>query len=197
MGKTVILDNGHGGMINNEYQTAGKRSPDWPQGILYEGMFNRWVVNRIIERLDRMKIPYYHISPEFSDVTLETRRNRANRIYDINPDVWLLSIHANAGGGTGIEAFTTVGQTSADGLANIVLSNLETDMHDTHMRFDLADGDKDKEMNFYILKQTVPPAVLVELGFMDQRIDYDRLWDEAYLANLVNSLVKSIREIWG
>lgn len=197
MSKTVILDNGHGGMINNEYQTAGKRSSDWSQGILYEGMFNRWVVNRIREKLDRMKIPYYHISPELNDITLETRKNRANRIFGSNPNVWLLSIHANAGGGTGIEAFTTIGQTTADGLADIVLRNLETDMHDTRMRFDLADGDKDKEMNFYILKETLPPAVLVELGFMDNRIDYDRLWDEMYLGRLVDSLVRSIREIWG
>lgn len=196
MGKTVILDNGHGGMINGEYQTPGKRSPNWPQGILYEGMFNRWVVNRIIEKLDRLKIPYYHISPELNDVTLETRRNRANRIYEINTDVWLLSIHANAGGGTGIEAFTTIGQTSADGLADTILSNLETDMHDTRMRFELADGDKDKEMNFYILKETKPPAVLVELGFMDQPVDYDRLWNEKYLGRLVDSLVRSLREIW-
>jgi N-acetylmuramoyl-L-alanine amidase len=196
MGRTVILDNGHGGMINKEYQTAGKRSPDWHQGILYEGMFNRWVVNRIIERLDRLKIPYYHVSPEFSDVTLETRCNRANRIFESNRKVWLLSVHANAGGGTGIEAFTTVGPTTADGLAEIVLSNLESDMHDTRMRFDLSDGDKDKEMNFYILRKTIPPAVLVELGFMDHRIDYDRLWDEAYLGRLVDSLVRSIVENW-
>jgi N-acetylmuramoyl-L-alanine amidase len=197
MGKIVILDNGHGGMINNEYQTAGKRSPNWHQGILYEGMFNRWVVNRIIEKLDRLKIPYYHISPEYNDVTLETRRNRANRIHETNPDVWLLSIHANAGGGTGIEAFTTIGNTNADSLAEIVLRNLQTDMQDTRMRFDLADGDKDKEFNYYILRETAPPAVLVELGFMDHRIDYDKLWDEVYLERLVDSLVRSIGEIGG
>ncbi|MBK8888006.1 MAG: N-acetylmuramoyl-L-alanine amidase [Saprospiraceae bacterium] len=99
MGRTVILDNGHGGLINGIYQTSGKRSPNWDKGVLFEGMFNRWVVNRIIEKLDRKKIPYYHISPEFTDTTLETRTNRANHIFDQNPDVWILSIHANAGGG--------------------------------------------------------------------------------------------------
>ncbi|MBK8079429.1 MAG: hypothetical protein IPK25_03525 [Saprospiraceae bacterium] len=57
MGRTVILDNGHGGVINGIYQTSGKRSPNWNQGILYEGMFNRWVVNRVIEALDRKKNP--------------------------------------------------------------------------------------------------------------------------------------------
>ncbi|MBK7701189.1 MAG: hypothetical protein IPJ39_21920 [Saprospiraceae bacterium] len=51
--------------------------------MLFEGMFNRWVVNRIIEKLDRKKIPYYHISPEFTDTTLETRTNRANHVFSI------------------------------------------------------------------------------------------------------------------
>ena len=36
--KTIILDAGHGGMINGKYQTKGKRSPVWEDGsVLYEG----------------------------------------------------------------------------------------------------------------------------------------------------------------
>jgi hypothetical protein len=43
-----IFDNGHGGIIDGVYQTAGKRSPLWPDGeILYEGEFNRSIVNRL------------------------------------------------------------------------------------------------------------------------------------------------------
>ena len=38
----VLLDNGHGGIINGEYQTPGKRSPVWADGSqLFEGEFNR------------------------------------------------------------------------------------------------------------------------------------------------------------
>ena len=43
-----IIDTGHGAMINGKYQTPGKRSPKWSKGVLYEGMFNKWVGNRII-----------------------------------------------------------------------------------------------------------------------------------------------------
>jgi N-acetylmuramoyl-L-alanine amidase len=89
MSKTVILDNGHGGVINNVYQTAGKRSPKWSKGVLLEGMFNRWVVNRIIEQLDRKQIPYYHICPEITDTTLEARKNRANKIYTANKNTYI------------------------------------------------------------------------------------------------------------
>ena len=45
-----LFDNGHGGIIDGVYQTAGKRSPYWPDGeILYEGEFNRGIVNRLMK----------------------------------------------------------------------------------------------------------------------------------------------------
>jgi N-acetylmuramoyl-L-alanine amidase len=196
MSKTVILDNGHGGVINNVYQTAGKRSPKWSKGVLFEGMFNRWVVNRIIEQLDRKQIPYYHICPEITDTTLETRKNRANKVYTANKNTYILSIHANAGGGKGIEGYTTKGITKSDNIGEVFLTNLETDLVGQKMRFDYSDGDKDKESNFYILRKPLAPAFLLECGFMDHETDYNNLWDEGYLTTLVNSLVKSVEKIY-
>lgn len=196
MGKTVILDNGHGGVINGIYQTAGKRSPKWHRGVLFEGMFNRWVVNRLIEKLDRANIPYYHISPELLDVSLQTRVNRANKIYSENQNVWILSIHANAGGGQGVEGFTTVGYTNSDIVGEIVLENLEKDLVGQKMRFDRSDGDRDKEKNFFILRKPIASAFLLECGFMDNEADYNNLWDEEYLNTLVDSLFKSIEQIY-
>jgi N-acetylmuramoyl-L-alanine amidase len=196
MSKTVVLDNGHGGMINGVYQTAGKRSPKYSRGVLYEGMFNRWVVNRIKEQLDRLSIPYYNISPEDKDVSLSSRVSRAEAIYKENKDTWLLSIHANGGGGKGIEGFTSVGETSSDAIAEIVLGNLERDLKNQSMRFDMSDGDKDKESNFYILRNPTMSAFLLECGFMDNEADYTNLWDKCYMELLVNSIVRSIREIY-
>ena len=46
----VILDAGHGGMIDGEYQTAGKRSPIWDDGSQYfEGVGNREIVSKLTE----------------------------------------------------------------------------------------------------------------------------------------------------
>ena len=195
MGQKVILDCGHGGVINGEYQTAGKRSPNWSKGVLYEGMFNRWVVNRIIEKLDRLKIPYYHISPELTDTSLQARSDRANKIMSSDKNTYLLSIHANAGGGKGIEGYTTVGVTGSDKIAETFLSNLEKDL-DTDFRFDLSDGDKDKESNFWMLKKPIGKAFLLECGFMDNSKDYFNLWDEKYLSDLVNSCVRTIKDLY-
>jgi N-acetylmuramoyl-L-alanine amidase len=196
MSKTVVLDNGHGGMINGVYQTAGKRSPKYSRGVLYEGMFNRWVVNRIKEQLDRLSIPYYNISPEDKDTSLASRVYRAESIYNENQNTWLLSIHANGGGGKGIEGFTSVGNTDSDSIAEIVLSNLERDLKNQRMRFDMSDGDKDKESNFYILRNPRMSAFLLECGFMDNEADYQNLWDKCYIEILVNSIVRSIKEIY-
>ena len=89
----IILDNGHG--IN----TPGKRSPFEP--VLYEYEFNRDIVKRISDKLNTLNIPNVILTPEEEDVSLSTRVKRANEIYSYNPDAILISIHANAGCGTG------------------------------------------------------------------------------------------------
>lgn len=191
-----ILDNGHGGVINGIYQTPGKRSPKWSRGVLYEGMFNRWVVNRLIEKLDRNNIPYYHISPELEDISLQARVNRANKIYLENRNTYILSIHANAGGGVGVEGFTTVGETKADLVGETFLSKIESHLPEQRMRFDFKDGDRDKEKNYYILRKAVAPAFLLECGFMDHEKDYCNLWDEVYISTLVDSLYETVLELY-
>lgn len=190
-----ILDAGHGGMINGKYQTAGKRSPNWSKGILYEGMFNRWVVTRLIEKLDRAKLPYYFLNPEYKDISLRTRSNRANNIMHENKDTYILSIHANGGGGKGLEVFTSKGYTLSDKLADVFIEDLENTLEDYDFRYDLSDGDKDKEANFWILRKPIGPAILVECGFMDNKADYNNLWDECYLEHIVNSLFESIKKL--
>lgn len=192
-----IFDNGHGGMIGGKYQTPGKRSPKWEKGVLFEGMFNRWVVNRLIEKMDREGLAYYHASPELSDTSLSSRVKRANDIHKINKKVYFLSIHANAGQGKGIEEFTSPGTTKSDIIAELMLKNLEEDLKGIQvMRFDFSDGDRDKEARFKVLTGTSCPSVLLECGFMDNHEDYLKLFDECYLQTLVNSIFRTIKQLY-
>lgn len=165
----VILDNGHG------KETKGKRSPVWPDGSqLLEWEFNRDVVCRLSEMLLRSGIPYEVLVPEMSDVPLSERCRRANEIYDREAgNCILLSIHGNAGGGTGWEAYTTRGETKADGLASLLYDEAEREFarEGWRIRKDFADGDADKESDFYILKHTKAQAVLTENFFMDNERD--------------------------
>jgi len=193
---TVILDNGHGHTVNGVYQTEGKRSPDLGKGVLYEGVFNRWISNKVQYILDRERIPYYHISPEHRDVGLQTRVNRANAIYAKDKNVYVLSLHANAGGGTGLEIWTSEGQTKSDDIATEFFIGFQT-LSEMPQRADYwSDGDPDKERNFYILKHTYCPAVLLEAGFMDYKDDYDLLFSEDYQNKYAFCVADAIKSLY-
>lgn len=164
--KYVILDNGHG------QDTLGKRSPKWADDSqLFEWEFNRDIVRRISEILKKESIPFSILVPETNDVSLGERCRRANVIFAKNKEAFLISIHANAGGGTGWECYTTPGETKSDKIATIICDLAKQAFPDEKMRFDYADKDPDKESQFYILKNTNCPAVLTENFFMDNEED--------------------------
>ncbi|MGB5820727.1 MAG: N-acetylmuramoyl-L-alanine amidase [Saonia sp.] len=162
----ILLDNGHGGLINGEYQTPGKRSPVWNDSSqLFEGEFNRAIVNGVIQELTDLKIPYVNIAPEYWDVRLETRVKRANEY--TNGNSFYLSIHSNAGGGNGSEIFTSPGDTKSDGIATVFGKEYLKMFPRRKLRTDFTDGDLDKENRFYVLTRTRMPAILTENFFMD------------------------------
>lgn len=158
-----LIDNGHG------KNTPGKRSPKWtgyPQLLEYE--FTRKVAALLFKMLDIADYDYVQLVPEVRDVSLSERVRRANKQAQINTEKQciFISIHGNAGpsSASGIEVFTSPGQTKSDQFATILLEKLEK--LGWKMRYDnYRDGDPDKEANFYLLRKTLMPAVLSENGF--------------------------------
>lgn len=164
----ILLDNGHG------QETPGKRSSVWADGSqLFEYEFNRDIVRRIARMLAHKGITFDIIVPENTDIPLYVRANRVNHICSVNgaKNCLLLSIHANAGGGTGWEVWTSKGQTTADDYAEIIYKRAKIAFPEWKMRADTTDGDHDKEADFAILKKTQCPAVLTENFFMDTERD--------------------------
>lgn len=167
-----ILDNGHGGIIDGEYQTEGKRSPAWKDkqmDQLFEGEFNRKVVKILSGLLENEDIPHTILVPEQIDISLEDRVRRVGRICRKHPNAVLVSIHANAGGGSGFEVFTSVGETLSDKIATVFCEQYQKDLPDFKFRTDRTDGDPDKESQFYLLRKTACPAILTENLFMDNK----------------------------
>lgn len=189
----VILDNGHG------EETAGKRSPVWGDGSqLFEWEFNRDIVRRIAAKLDDWGIGYEILTPETNDVSLAERCRRANEIYrNYNEKAFLVSIHANAGGGTGWEVYTSPGETKADAIATVFAEEAQRVFvpDGWRMRFDYADGDLDKEAAFYILKHTSCPAILTENFFMDTEKDCRFIMSEDGRERIANMHVAAIKRV--
>lgn len=179
----ILLDNGHG--IN----TQGKRSPKWSDGSqLFEYEFNRDIVKRIAKGLVDLEIDHKILVPETSDIDLDKRCARVNAY----PSAILISVHANAGGGTGFEVFTSPGDTKADPLATLLFKEAEKELSEFKMRSDYSDEDPDKESAFYILKHTKHPAILSENLFMDTESDCKFIMSELGRKRIADYHIKAI-----
>lgn len=170
--KHVLLDAGHGGIINGEYQTDGKRSPIWSDGSQYfEGHGNRLIRDELSELLRVAKIPHSYVNHGADDMPLGERVRIANELarkYGKNETLYI-SIHSDAFSNSsahGWSCYTSKGNTMADQYANALYKEIEKQFPTERLRKDFTDGDEDKEASFYVLKNTICPAILSENFFM-------------------------------
>ena len=169
----IILDAGHG------IDTPGKRSPD---GRFREYKFNRIIVNAVAEHLRLRGYDVEILTPEETDVPLQERVDRANRmscqIGQPIQSVIIVSIHANAAGNgsqwmkaRGWCAYTCKGHTLSDELATCLYKAARKHLPGQRIRTDYTDGDPDFEAQFYLLRNTYAAAVLTENLFYDNPDD--------------------------
>ena len=151
----ILIDNGHGS------NTPGKCSPD---GRLREYSYTREIAGRVVFELRKLGIDAELVVKEEVDVPLAERCRRVNEYKGSN---WMQA--------RGWEAWTSVGQTKADKLADCLYAAAEECLFGMKIRKDMADGDPDKESRFYILKHTKCPAVLTENFFQDNKEDVEFL----------------------
>ena len=174
-----IIDAGHGGLDENgNYTTKNAKQYKFTgtdQGDLeiFEGVINRKIARKLIEKLEAKNMSYCDLnSTDGNDMPLRRRVNKANALYDKNKSYYYLSIHSNSasanlsGSGTsahGFEIFTSRGTTTSDLFAKIAAQAYKSHLcGDGKFRFRGV-----KEANFYVLKHTNCPAILVENLFFD------------------------------
>ncbi len=150
----VLIDPGHGGRDPGA-AAAGVREADV---VLDVGLrlAQELLARRIVPALTR-----------YLDVTTPlAARVDTERL--VEPDLFL-SLHCNAAdspGASGMEVWTSPGETPADRAATAILEALAAAFPDRRVRADWEDGDPDREARFYVLRRTLCPAVLVELEFL-------------------------------
>jgi N-acetylmuramoyl-L-alanine amidase len=193
--KNIILDPGHGGLNpEGKYTTAPAKMHIFEDGVVaYEGVINRQIVSYMLQCFE--DYPEYYVIKtvsDYRDISLKQRVNIAN--YFSPAETIFVSVHCNAGGGTGWEIFTTPGQTKSDKLAEYITNAVEHiyKREGLGLRYDTSDGDKDKEAKFYVLRETNCPAVLLECGFFDNRKDFELLQDASFQADLASFIVTGI-----
>ena len=189
----ILIDNGHG------IQTKGKRSPD---GRLIEYAYTRELARQIVATLKSRGYDSELLVPEDDDIPLSERVRRTNAHCQAlgKSNVILISLHLNAAGdgtkwmnATGWSCYTCKGQTESDRLADSLYKAAEQILKNQVIRTDYArDGDPDWEENFYILRHSLCPAVLVEQFFMDNKKDFAYLISDEGKRNLINVIVSGV-----
>lgn len=196
----IILDPGHGGIIEGKYVTPGKRSPFFEDHTqFYEGVNNRNNVKLIMEALKAAGIECIDIVDTQEDISLPERCRRANKLLTTHPNCLYVSIHSDAAGdgkewnpASGISVYTSKGQTKSDIAASLWIDALEEQFENTVLwRKDTSDKDEDKEENFYVLANTTMPAMLGELGFHTNKAQCTRMQTKEWKDKVVRSLVKA------
>ena len=189
----ILIDNGHG------IQTKGKRSPD---STLLEYAYTRELARRIVSILQSRGYDSELLVPEDDDIPLSERIRRTNAHCQAlgKSNVILISLHLNAAGdgtkwmnATGWSCYTCKGQTESDRLADSLYKAAEQILENQVIRTDYArDGDPDWEENFYILRHSLCPAVLVEQFFMDNKKDLAYLISDEGKRNLIDVIVSGL-----
>lgn len=198
--KNVVLDFGHGGIDENgNYTTAPNKMFKFPDGeVAYEGVLNRQIGGHVYtclrSHLD-LNIVCTVKEDDPRDISLSHRVRVANK-FDPRETIFV-SIHCNASlshNATGFEIFTTKGTTKSDLLATDIGNAVEVSLgkFDVRFRKDMSDGDLDKEADFYVLRKTKCPAVLIECGFFDYRPDFELLKDPIFQSDLASFIYTGI-----
>ncbi|MBM7540775.1 N-acetylmuramoyl-L-alanine amidase [Amphibacillus cookii] len=109
-------------------------------------------------------------------VSLNSRTQMANQW---EPDFYL-SIHVNAGGGSGFESYIWNGQFSNKSRTQQIRSTIHQTIVNTKNWRDRGQ----KEANFHVLRETRMTAVLTENGFIDHQSEARAMRDDNWVENV-------------
>ncbi len=196
-----ILDNGHGA------KTTDRQSPPLEDGtIFYEYEFNRAIVERLIAKLTEAEIDYIDLVPDYQDVGnfVMGRIVRANKRTYPKPAIYL-SIHADAAPSNLCDedgwaqerihgATTFYGSNDGATIAARFVQDLDKDGVFKPRGF-RRKVDKDGDQYYAVIRETKMVAVILELGFFNNKTEVVKLLSPEYRDKITETLFKTIQGI--
>lgn len=146
------------------------------------------ISRKIVSKLKDYNVQVKLFRSDDTFYSLEQISNEANKW---NADLFI-SIHVNAGGGTGFEDYIYSGLSNNSKTAkerNIIHAEIMKKIPNVRDR-------GKKKANFHVLRETKMSAILTENLFIDNKTDANRLKSDSFLDNLatghVNGIVKTL-----
>lgn len=195
--KTVFLDPGHGG-----------RDP----GAVYYNTNEKDLTMQVYKKLRKELegLGYTVLSSRDSDVYVDFITERSKMVNSTNSDIFI-SIHFNASGNpasnrSGIQTYSYEEDSGYRAKINPYWHNhpdrisesnrLAADIHSSLLA---ETGAKDAgllQSSFAVLRETDKPAVLLELGYIDNFNENQQIRSDAYQNRLVAGIVKGIQKYY-
>lgn len=150
-------------------------------GLLKESVENRPVGNKVIEKLRILGHTVIDCSCDYSKDRNEQLAAIVKRANAQKLDLFL-SLHLNAGGGTGAEVYTT----NTSGAKQEAKKLINTYCNRTGFK-----NRGHKYAEFYVLRHTVALAMLIEMAFVDTEADYKK-WNDLGAELIANAIVEGI-----
>lgn len=186
----IAIDCGHG------LSTAGKRCLK----SLDPKETREWVINdRVGDSLEQALKSAGHTvlrvddTDGSSDVSLADRVKKAN---NWNADAYI-SVHHNAGvnGGSGGGTVVYVARSCSSKSVQIQNAVYKHAIADCNLKGNRYDGTLASD--FYVIKNTKMPAILIECGFMDSSVDIKYILDLDWSKKMGVAIAKGVCEVFG
>lgn len=195
--KTIFLDPGHGGRDSGAYYYG-----------IAEKDLNLQVSRKLRKRLE--ELGYTVLTSRDSDVDVDFVTERSRMVNKTNAD-FFISIHFNATGNDttlnlGIQTYSYKEEVGYPSKINQYWHNnpdrisesnrLAADLHSSLLTETGARDAGLLQATFAVLRETAKPAVLLELGYMDNPEENQRIRSEQYQDKLVEGIIKGIQKYY-
>ena len=195
--KTIFLDPGHGGRDSGAYYYN-----------IAEKDLNMQVYRKLRKKLE--ELGYKVLTSRDSDIDVDFITERSRMVNKTNSDIFI-SIHFNATGSaysksSGIQTYSYSDEPDYPSKINPYWHNHPDRMSESkrlaaaiHSSLLAETGAKDAgllERSFAVLRETAKPAVLLELGYMDNFAENQQIRDSHYQDKLVAGIVKGIQKYY-